>query len=52
VWKPVDSGLGRSFGAQVVSLGLALLAAGFTYLVACRTLRVRELETLLALRRR
>ncbi|HEY2074488.1 MAG TPA: murein biosynthesis integral membrane protein MurJ, partial [Gaiellaceae bacterium] len=52
VWKPLDSGLGRSFGAQVVSLGLALLAAGFTYLVACRTLRVRELETLLALRRR
>jgi putative peptidoglycan lipid II flippase len=52
VWKPLDSALGRSFGAQVVSLGLALAAALFTYLVACRTLRVRELQTLLALRRR
>jgi len=46
VWKPLDSALGRSFGAQVVSLGLALAAAILTYLVACRTLRVRELDTL------
>jgi putative peptidoglycan lipid II flippase len=46
VWKPLDSALGRSFGAQVVSLGLALAAAIVTYFVGCRTLRVRELDTL------
>ncbi len=46
VWKPLDSGLGRSFGAQAVSLGLALAAATLTYLVGCRVLRVRELDTL------
>ena len=38
--------LGRSFAAQVVSLGLALGAATVTYLVGCRALRVRELDTL------
>ncbi|MGH2970574.1 MAG: murein biosynthesis integral membrane protein MurJ [Gaiellaceae bacterium] len=52
VWKPLDSALGRSFGGQFVSLGLALGAALFTYFIACKTLRVRELQTLLALRRR
>jgi hypothetical protein len=46
VWKPLDSALGRSFAAQVVSLGLALGAATVTYLVGCRALRVRELDTL------
>jgi putative peptidoglycan lipid II flippase len=46
IWKPLDSSLGHSFGAQVVSLGLALAAAIGTYYVGCRTLRVRELDTL------
>jgi putative peptidoglycan lipid II flippase len=46
VWKPLDSALGHSFGAQVVSLGLALVATVITYLLACRALRVRELDTL------
>ena len=46
VWKPLDSGLGHTFGAQVVSLALALAAATLTYLVGCRLLRVRELDTL------
>jgi putative peptidoglycan lipid II flippase len=46
VWQPLDSALGRSFVAQVVSLGLALAAATVTYLVGCRALRVRELDTL------
>ena len=46
VWKPLDSALGHSFGAQVVSLGLALVASTLTYLVGCRALRVRELDTL------
>ncbi len=52
VWKPLDSALGHSFGAQVVSLGLALAASIVTYLVGCRVLRVRELDTLLSLRSR
>jgi putative peptidoglycan lipid II flippase len=46
VWRPLDDVLGRSFGAQVVSLGAALVAAVGTYLVACRAMRVRELESL------
>jgi len=50
VWKPLDSALGHSFGAQAVSLGLALVAATATYVVGCRLLRVRELDTLLKLR--
>ncbi|MBV8066098.1 MAG: murein biosynthesis integral membrane protein MurJ [Actinobacteria bacterium] len=51
IWRPLDSTLGRSFGAQVVSLGLALAAAIGTYFIGCRTLRVRELDTLMKLRR-
>jgi putative peptidoglycan lipid II flippase len=46
VWKPLDSALGHSFGAQVVSLGLALAVAIVVYLAGCRALRVRELDTL------
>jgi putative peptidoglycan lipid II flippase len=49
VWRPLDSAVGRSFGAQVVSLGTALVAAIAVYVFGCRLLRVRELETLLAL---
>ncbi len=41
VWEPLDSALGRSFPAQVVSLGLALAAAGAVYLGSCRLLGVR-----------
>ncbi len=52
VWDPLDSALGRSFPAQVVSLGTALLAAGVTYYAACRALRVREMQALLSLRGR
>jgi putative peptidoglycan lipid II flippase len=52
VWRPLDDALGRSLAAQIVSLGLALVAATGTYLLACRVLRVRELATLLALRER
>jgi putative peptidoglycan lipid II flippase len=52
VWRPLDSALGRSFGAQFVSLGTALAAAIATYLVSCRLLQVPELETLLSLRTR
>ena len=49
VWKPLDSSLGRSFPAQVVSLGAALAAALSVYYVACRVLRVRELDVVLGI---
>lgn len=52
VWDGLDHVIGRSFGAQIVSLGGALLAGGAAYLFSCRLLRVRELEPLLSLRSR
>jgi putative peptidoglycan lipid II flippase len=52
VWHPLDVALGRSFPAQVVSLGAALLAAIATYAIACRALRVSEMQALLSLRSR
>jgi putative peptidoglycan lipid II flippase len=52
VWRPLDDALGRSFPAQVVSLGAALAAAGATYWIGCRALRVREMQALLSLRSR
>jgi len=51
VWRPLDSELGRSFPAQLVSLGAALAASILVYLAACRALRVREIEALLSLGR-
>ncbi|HEY3920896.1 MAG TPA: murein biosynthesis integral membrane protein MurJ [Gaiellaceae bacterium] len=51
-WEPLDAALGRSFGAQVVSLGLALCASVVVYLGACRALKVREMQALLSLRSR
>jgi putative peptidoglycan lipid II flippase len=52
IWHPLDSALGRSFPAQVLSLGTALSAAVLVYLVCCRLLHVRELDALLSLRTR
>jgi peptidoglycan biosynthesis protein MviN/MurJ (putative lipid II flippase) len=52
VWHPLDSALGRSFIAQIVSLGCALSAAVLVYFLGCRLLKVRELDALLGLRRR
>jgi putative peptidoglycan lipid II flippase len=52
VWRGLDDALGRAALAQVVSLGIALAAGGLAYLGACKALRVREIEALLALRRR
>jgi putative peptidoglycan lipid II flippase len=52
IWRSLDSALGRSFGSQLTSLGTALVAGLAAYLVSARLLGVRELETLLALRRR
>ena len=51
-WRGLDEAVGRAFWAQVVSLGTALVAATVVYLAGCRALRVRELDTLLALRSR
>ena len=52
VWKPLDDAVGRSLGGQLVSLLPALAAAVLVYLVACRALRVREMQALLSLRSR
>ena len=52
VWRPLDSALGRSFGAQLVSLGFALAAAVLTYVGCCKLLQVRELGAVLSLRTR
>jgi putative peptidoglycan lipid II flippase len=52
VWDALDSALGRSVGAQFVSLGTALAAGSVAYVLACRALSVHELEALLALRTR
>jgi putative peptidoglycan lipid II flippase len=52
VWHPLDSALGRTFPAQVVSLGAALGASIIVYLLSCRLLQVRELDVLLSLRTR
>jgi putative peptidoglycan lipid II flippase len=51
-WYLLDSLLGRSFAAQLISVGSALTAAGLAYWIAARALGVRELDTLLLLRAR
>ena len=51
-WWALDAALGRSLGAQLVSVGGALAAGGAAYLLACRALGVAELQALLSLRRR
>ena len=50
-WHLLDSGLGRSLAAQVVSLGIGLALGYAAFFGACRLLGVRELETMLRLRR-
>jgi putative peptidoglycan lipid II flippase len=52
VWYVLDAGLGHSLPAQVVSLGVGLLLGYGAFFGACRLLGVRELETMLRLRRR
>jgi putative peptidoglycan lipid II flippase len=46
IWYGLDAALGRSTAAQVVSLGAALTVGAVVYLVACRVLRVREIDVL------
>ena len=48
IWAGLHAALGGSFGAALVALLLALAGGLGTYLVACRLLGVRELETLLS----
>jgi putative peptidoglycan lipid II flippase len=50
-WHLLDSALGRSLPAQIVSLGVGLLLGGGAFFGVCRLLGVRELETILRLRR-
>jgi putative peptidoglycan lipid II flippase len=52
LWYSLDRALGRSFAAQVASVGFALAAGGGAYLAACRVLGVREMDALLSLRAR
>ncbi len=57
VWKGLDSLLGRSLPAQIVSVGLAITLAGLFYVKAVLTMRIpeaRQIETLIMgrLRRR
>jgi len=52
VWWALDDTLGRSFPAQLVSLGAALVVGGGVYLAACRALGLPEIATLLSLRDR
>ena len=51
VWHLLDSGLGRSLPAQIVSLGAGLALGYAAFFGACRLLGVQELDTLLRLRR-
>jgi peptidoglycan biosynthesis protein MviN/MurJ (putative lipid II flippase) len=51
-WRGLDTELGRSLWAQIVSLGVAILGSVLAYALACRMLGVRELRALLSLRRR
>jgi hypothetical protein len=48
VWAAVDSVLGRSVGAQIVSLLVALGIGLATYVGVCLLLGVRELRPLLS----
>jgi putative peptidoglycan lipid II flippase len=50
-WRGLDGALGRSLGAQIVSLSVALGAGLGVYVAAARALGVRELEAVLRLRR-
>jgi putative peptidoglycan lipid II flippase len=52
VWRGLDDTLGRSFGAQVVAVALAIAAGAAVYAACCRLLGVRELDALLSLRGR
>jgi putative peptidoglycan lipid II flippase len=51
VWHLLDSAFGQSLPAQIVSLGGGLFLGYAAFFGSCRLLGVRELETMLRLRR-
>jgi putative peptidoglycan lipid II flippase len=51
IWRLLDVGLGRSLPAQIVSVGVGLSLGYVAFFVVCRLLDVRELDTMLRLRR-
>ena len=51
VWWAIDAVLGRELVGQILSVGVGLSVGTVTYLGACRLLGVRELGSLLGLRR-
>ena len=51
-WYGLDQWLGRSLGAQIVSVGLGLTLGVAAFLGAARILRIQELDALLSLLRR
>jgi putative peptidoglycan lipid II flippase len=52
LWYALDRALGDSLGAQIVSLGGALVAGAASYVLSARLLGIRELDALLGLWRR
>jgi putative peptidoglycan lipid II flippase len=52
LWDVLDSALGRSLPAQIVSLGTGLIAGSVVYLAVAWMLRIAELEQILRLLRR
>ncbi len=51
-WRGVDSIVGGRFVVQAIALACGIAAGAVVYLVCCRLLRVRELDSLLSLRGR
>jgi putative peptidoglycan lipid II flippase len=51
IWHGLDAELGQSLAAQIVSLGAGLALGYAAFFGMCRLLGVRELETMLRLRR-
>jgi putative peptidoglycan lipid II flippase len=52
IWHTLDSALGRSTVAQIVSLGTGMIVGAVAYLGVARLLRIAELEQILRLLRR
>ena len=50
-WEVLDQALGRSLGAQIVSMGAALAAAAIAYLAAAQAFEMPELTALARLKR-
>lgn len=52
VWHVLDSALGRSTAAQVISLGCGLGVGGLAYVAVAKLLRIAELDQIMRLLRR